>query len=66
MVLYYFLNYINIFIFFLDKRSLIVIGFDDLNINEKLKVRKMGRIMGRMDGYLKDNILFVRVKNFKF
>lgn len=60
-----FLNYI--FIFFIpDRRTLTAIGFDDLNTNEKIKVRKTGRTTGRTDGYLKDTIPSVRVKNFKF
>lgn len=49
-----------------DKRRLTVVGFDDMNTNEDLKVQKTGRTTGRTEGYLKNTLQSVIVKNFKF
>lgn len=37
-----------------------------MNTNEDLKVQKTGRTTGRTEGYLKDTIPSVSVKDFKF
>lgn len=66
LVWYILILYFLIFVYIPEKNILEVVGFDDLNTNTDLRVRKMGRTTGRTEGYLKDTIPSVKVKNFKF
>lgn len=57
--------YLSLFLI-ADKRRLTVVGFDDMNTIEDLKVQKTGRTTGRTEGYLKNTLQSVIVENLKF
>lgn len=52
--------------FFLDKEILFVVKYDDINFEENIEVRKIGKEIGIIEGCLIENIDLVIIDGFIF